>query len=113
MSETVSLARYREWGAGGGRTTAARRTPQQRQEAARHAHLASAVSAIARRPGDLTPLQIQQLAGAAVYVKACHDRFRLSGHPASGSTRTLPVQPSEFRQRHPGSPMSFVSGLNH
>ena len=33
------------------------------------------------------------------------DGFHLSGHPASGSTRTLLVQPSRFRQRHPGCPM--------
>jgi hypothetical protein len=52
-------------------------------------------------------LQIQQLARAAVYVKAFTTGFISAVTPASGSTRTLPVQPSRFRQRHPGYPMTF------
>ena len=60
----VAISPYRVWGAEGGRTTAARRTAAQRKEAARHAHLASAISAITQRADDLTPTQIELLRAA-------------------------------------------------
>jgi len=60
----VLTSPYRAWGAEGGRTTAARRTAEQRKKAARHAHLASAVSAITQRATDLTPTQIELLRAA-------------------------------------------------
>ena len=50
-----------EYGRIGGKTAAARMTPEQRRERARNAHLASAVKAVVDRAPELTPEQIDRL----------------------------------------------------
>lgn len=45
----------------GGRASAIARSPEQRREQARKAHLASAVNAVVNRAPDLTPEQITKL----------------------------------------------------
>ena len=49
---------------------------------------------------EATTRQIQQLAGAAAYVKACHDQFHSSGHPPA-------AQPAPYDLRIPVSPALF------
>jgi hypothetical protein len=57
----VSKSPYQEWGAAGGRTTALRRTAEQRKQAASKAHLGSCVAAIVAKAPELTPEQIVKL----------------------------------------------------
>lgn len=52
---------HQVWGAKGGEVTASRRTAEQRKEAARHAHLASAVNAIVARAPELSAEQAARL----------------------------------------------------
>lgn len=57
----MSKSPHQEWGAVGGRTTASRRTAEQRKQAASKAHLGSCVAAIVARAPDLSPDQIAKL----------------------------------------------------
>ncbi|MFG1871893.1 hypothetical protein [Micromonospora arborensis] len=58
MMPTLSHA---DRGRTGGRTAAARMTPEQRRERARKAHLASAVAAVVNRAPELTTEQVAKL----------------------------------------------------
>lgn len=53
-----------EWGALGGRTTAARRTPAERKRSSSRAHLASCVAVVISRVSELSDEQVAKLRSA-------------------------------------------------